>query len=62
LWWVNTAPKYRRYWAHGWGGQTITVIPQLDLVLVTTSQREGMAQADHLVLLNKAILPHVSRS
>ena len=41
LWWVNTATKHKRYWAHGYGGQTITIVPDLDIVLVNNFTPRG---------------------
>jgi len=38
LWWVSTAGPYASFYALGYGGQTIYVIPALDVVLVTTAQ------------------------
>ncbi len=38
LWWVSTAGPYASFYAIGYGGQTIYVIPDLDVVLVTTAR------------------------
>jgi CubicO group peptidase (beta-lactamase class C family) len=38
LWWVSTIGLYASYYAIGYGGQTIYVIPALDVVLVTTAR------------------------
>jgi len=38
LWWVSTVGPYASYYALGYGGQTIYVIPALDVVLVTTAR------------------------
>jgi CubicO group peptidase (beta-lactamase class C family) len=38
LWWVSTVGPYASYYAIGYGGQTIYVIPALDVVLVTTAR------------------------
>jgi CubicO group peptidase (beta-lactamase class C family) len=38
LWWVSTIGPYASYYAIGYGGQTIYVIPALDVVLVTTAR------------------------
>ncbi len=38
LWWVSTVGPYASYYAIGYGGQTIYVIPDLDIVLVTTAR------------------------
>jgi len=38
LWWVSTVGPYASFYAIGYGGQTIYVIPALDVVLVTTAR------------------------
>lgn len=38
LWWVSKVGPYASYYAIGYGGQTIYVIPALDVVLVTTAR------------------------
>ncbi len=38
LWWVSTVGPYTSFFALGYGGQTIYVIPELDVVLVTAAQ------------------------
>ena len=35
-WWLSTIAGYETYLASGYGGQTILVLPDLDLVVVTT--------------------------
>jgi CubicO group peptidase (beta-lactamase class C family) len=39
-WWIRELGGYRTYYAWGYGGQFIFVIPQLELVVVTTSSSE----------------------
>lgn len=38
LWWISTVGPYVSFFAVGYGGQTIYVIPDLDVVLVTTAR------------------------
>ena len=38
LWWVSTVGPYASFYALGYGGQTIYVIPDLDVILVTTAR------------------------
>jgi CubicO group peptidase (beta-lactamase class C family) len=38
LWWVSRVGPYTSFFALGYGGQTIYVIPELDVVLVTAAQ------------------------
>jgi CubicO group peptidase (beta-lactamase class C family) len=39
-WWIRQLGGYRTYYAWGYGGQFIFVVPQLELVVVTTSSSE----------------------
>ena len=36
-WWIRDLAGYRTYYAWGFGGQFIFIVPTLDLVVVTTS-------------------------
>lgn len=54
-WW--TAPRLQGYAALGRDGQTILVVPSLDLVIVTTAQTGGHGQI--FTLIEKHILPAV---
>jgi CubicO group peptidase (beta-lactamase class C family) len=37
LWWVSEIGRYRTFYASGFGGQHLFVIPELDVVIVVTS-------------------------
>jgi len=39
-WWIRELNGYRTYYAWGYGGQFIFIVPQLELVVVTTSSSE----------------------
>jgi CubicO group peptidase (beta-lactamase class C family) len=39
-WWIRELGGYRTYYAWGYGGQFIFIVPQLELVVVTTSSSE----------------------
>ncbi len=41
LWWISSIGPYASFFALGYGGQTIYVIPDLDIVLVTTAHSTG---------------------
>jgi CubicO group peptidase (beta-lactamase class C family) len=47
LWWVADAPAVPAFFAWGYGGQFIYVVPSLDLVVVTTTNWRNLA-ADNL--------------
>lgn len=60
LWWVNGYPvgqrSFHAYFAWGWGGQHIFVIPSIQLVVVITGKNfEGTDPAEDLLL--DSILP-----
>lgn len=38
LWWINNDMTYDLFFANGYGGQFIVVVPELDLVVVVTSE------------------------
>lgn len=64
-WWRNPFAGYATYFAWGWGGQFIFVVPDLDLVVVATSkwnvtESESLRQASAVFsLLSHFILPAV---
>ncbi len=41
LWWITRHGKYRAFFASGFGGQLIYVIPALDLIITTTASMEN---------------------
>jgi CubicO group peptidase (beta-lactamase class C family) len=59
LWWVGTEP-YRAFFARGRGGQLIYVVPDLDMVLVVTSDPEA-AGLDPKILITQTIVPAANR-
>ena len=47
-WFVAEIEQQRLYFAWGYGGQFIFIMPELDLTVVTTSQATGPRDLDHL--------------
>jgi CubicO group peptidase (beta-lactamase class C family) len=47
LWWVADPPSTQAFFAWGYGGQFVYVVPSLDLVIVTTTEWRGLS-ADNL--------------
>ncbi len=47
-WWLSTAGGHPMFYAWGYGGQFIFVVPELRLVVVTTSEPDLPREGDHL--------------
>lgn len=57
-WWIREFSSYPIFHAQGWGGQTIAVIRDLNMVVVTTGGNyDGTAQIDGLSLMQDYIIP-----
>ena len=41
LWWTNTIDDYNVYYANGMGGQRIMIVPDLDMIIVTTTDGDS---------------------
>lgn len=60
LWWVHSVSGYGVFSAEGLGGQWLTVIPDLDLVVViTTSDEDDARTMDYFAVVGKFLLPAV---
>ena len=46
LWWIDSAGRHNCYYTMGYGGQCIMLIPDLEMIIVTT--------ADHSIEWEKA--------
>jgi CubicO group peptidase (beta-lactamase class C family) len=60
-WWIRSARGYRVYFAWGYGGQFIFVIPELHAVVVTTSDSDVQRERGHNdeihAILDQEIVP-----
>ena len=66
-WWMRTLAGYRTYYAWGYGGQFIFVIPALDSVVVATSAPEpGDGRRRHRreldTLIDCLVVPAIERA
>jgi CubicO group peptidase (beta-lactamase class C family) len=58
-WWVTSQARHPSFLAHGYGGQLIQVIPDLDLVVVITSDA-SQNRMDAGDLVGQAVIPAVT--
>jgi CubicO group peptidase (beta-lactamase class C family) len=59
LWWVTTVEGHAAYYAAGFGGQFIYVVPDLDLVVVMTGNASFPELLQHLDIVRLYILPAI---
>jgi CubicO group peptidase (beta-lactamase class C family) len=64
-WWIRELAGHRAYYAWGFGGQFIFVVPELDLVIVTTSSAAvGETRRDHrrtvLDVVERFVIPSLA--
>jgi len=59
LWWLVKARGYATYSAIGFGGQYMMTIPELDMIIVVTSQSRGSAPGSHFSAIADLIENHI---
>ena len=59
LWWVTTVDGHAAYYAAGFGGQFIYVIPDLDLVVVMTGNASFPELSKHLEIVSRFLVPAI---
>lgn len=60
-WWINSIDGHTIYTAIGWGGQKIHVIPDLDMVIVTTSDpRQSNQIIDSFGWIENYVIPAIA--
>lgn len=60
LWWITTIEGYSAYLAAGYGGQYIIVIPELDMIITTTSNLDRH-HYENKDILKKFIIPAIKK-
>jgi CubicO group peptidase (beta-lactamase class C family) len=58
-WWVTSQARHPSFLAHGYGGQLVQVVPDLDLVVVITSDAT-QNRNDARLLVGQSIIPAVT--
>jgi CubicO group peptidase (beta-lactamase class C family) len=58
-WWIHPVDKYYSYYAEGYGGQFIVVIPELDIVTVITSDERTLDDEKYFLILPRIIAPSI---
>lgn len=59
LWWIRSVSGYGGFYARGYGGQYLMVIPRLDLVILCTSDWKQPEYREHYALVEQFIIPAV---
>lgn len=56
-WWVQPARGHDAYFARGYGGQVIHVVPELDLVTVVTADADAVIPTSTVGLVTQVVVP-----
>ncbi|HTQ54404.1 MAG TPA: serine hydrolase [Bryobacteraceae bacterium] len=59
MWWIAKVAQYDAFYARGYGGQYLMVIPKADLVVLCTSDWRQPEYPEHFALLADFVLPAV---
>ena len=59
-WWVDTVDDRPAYFARGYGGQVVHVVPELDLVTVVTADPTALIPASSLGLVTQVVVRAVA--
>lgn len=59
-WWVQPARGHDAYFARGYGGQVVHVVPELGLVTVVTADAEALIPASTVSLVAQVVVPAVA--
>lgn len=59
-WWIQAVRDRHAYFARGYGGQVVHVVPELDLVTVVTADADAMIPASTVGLIGQVLVPAVA--
>jgi CubicO group peptidase (beta-lactamase class C family) len=60
MWWIASIAGYEAFYARGYGGQYLMVIPKADLVVLCTSDWKQPEYPQHFALIEEFILPSIA--
>ena len=59
-WWITSVGGRDAFYARGYGGQYLMVIPSADLVVLCTSDWKQPEYQEHFLLVNRFVLPSIA--
>jgi CubicO group peptidase (beta-lactamase class C family) len=59
MWWITSVAGYEAFYARGYGGQYLMVLPKADLVVLCTSDWKQPEYPQHFALLEQFIVPSI---
>lgn len=59
-WWVQPARGHDAYFARGYGGQVVHIVPELDLVTVVTADTDALIPTSTVGLIAQVVVPAVA--
>jgi CubicO group peptidase (beta-lactamase class C family) len=60
MWWVASVAGYEAFYARGYGGQYLMVLPKADLVVLCTSDWKQPEYPQHFALLAQFVVPSIA--
>jgi CubicO group peptidase (beta-lactamase class C family) len=60
MWWIKKIDGHEAFWAAGYGGQYLMVVPDLDMVILCTSDWKQPEYPEHFALVDGFILTAVA--
>jgi CubicO group peptidase (beta-lactamase class C family) len=60
MWWITSIAGNEAFYARGYGGQYLIVIPKADLVVLCTSDWKQPEYNEHFALIERFILPSIA--